>query len=92
MNPYQTERRGPAFYAALTLLAQDDPPVDPEAQRRREELDELTRRACLSALERARRSTDPDLLDRDYLEWAADFVATHPPLGRPLGTGNPDGT
>lgn len=88
MNAYDREPRGPAFYAALTLMADADPPADPEAIRRREERDELTRRACLSALERAKH-TDPDLLDQAYLAWARDFVASHPPLERPLGTGNP---
>lgn len=53
----------------------------------KKERDELMRRACLSALERAR-GVDPSLLDQTYLAWARDFVATHPPLGRPLGPGD----
>lgn len=85
MNTYAG---GHHFGEALALLAQDDSPPDLEAIRRREERDELTRRACLSALERAK-GVDPALMDQAYLAWARDFVATHPPLGRPLGTGEP---
>lgn len=85
MNTYAG---GHHFGEALALLAQDDPPPDAAAIRRREERDEVMRRACLSALQRAEH-TDPDLLDQTYLAWARDFVATHPPLGRPLGTGEP---
>lgn len=82
---------GRDFDDALALLARDDPAPDLEAIRRREERDELMRRACLSAIERAEHA-DPALLDQQFLSWARDFVATHPPLGRPLGTGEPTPT
>ena len=80
-----------AFDAALALMARDDPAPDPAAIRRREERDELMRIACQSAIDRAK-GVDPALLDQAYLAWARDFVATHPPLSRPLGPGNHDGT
>lgn len=81
--------RSTDFDAALDLLARDDPAPDLEAIRRREERDELMRRACLSALERAKH-VDQNLLDHAYLAWARDFVETHPPLNRHLGTGEPN--
>lgn len=80
-----------SFDAAMALMTQYDPAPDFAAIRRREERDELMRRACLSALERAR-GVDPSLLDQVYLAWARDFVATHPQLGRPLGPGEPTPT
>jgi len=88
VNPYAPER-GEAFDAALAMMADGDPPPDPAALRRREERDELMRRACLSALRRAENNPHPELLDQDYLAWARDFVSAHPPLERPLGAGEP---
>jgi len=88
VNRYAPER-GESFDAALPLMADGDPQPDPAAQRRQEERDELMRRACLSALQRAENNPHPELLDQAYLAWARDFVATHPPLKRQLGTGEP---
>lgn len=72
------------FDEAVSLMARDDHLPDAEAIRRQEERDELMRRACLSAIERAKH-IDAALRDDVYLEWARDFVASHPPLSRPLG-------
>lgn len=88
MNRYAPER-GESFAAALALMADGDTQPDQAAERRQEERDELMRRACLSALQRAENNPHPELLDQAYLAWARDFVATHPPLQRPLGTWEP---
>lgn len=70
--------------AYLQLLAQDDPPPDPAAIRAQEERDELMRRACVSVIARADAGQE---VDRAYVQWARDFVATTPALNRPLGAG-----
>lgn len=80
----------PRFAAWLGLVTQDDPPPDPAATTRREERDELMRRACLSHLEMAARGLAT--ADPVHTQWCRDFVATTAPLGRPLGTGEPDET
>lgn len=77
----------PRFAGWLNLLAKDDPQPDPAATARREERDELMRRACLAHLEMA----DRGLANGDpvHTQWCRDFVASTAPLGRPLGTGEP---
>lgn len=78
----------PRFAGWLGLMAQDDPAPYPAAIARRQERDELRRLCCLRTIAMAERGCTVDAV---ALEDARDFVATHPPLGRPLGTGNPDG-
>ena len=53
-----------------------------------EERNELMRRACLSAIDRAQKAP-ADVVDWAYISWAVDFVTTTRPLDRPLGTGEP---
>lgn len=76
------------FDSALHLLTQDDPDpaIGQAAQRRAEEQLELTRRAKYSFLLWAKDNpeTDPAAIAE-----ARQFLADHPPLQRPLGTGEP---
>lgn len=76
----------PRFAQWLDLLAADDPPPDPQAIRRREERDELQRRACLAGIARAEQG---QRVDSAWLDWARAFVAATPALNRPLGNGEP---
>lgn len=56
--------------------------------RQREELNELKRIAAARILENAAAGRG---YERTTLRWARMFCATHKPLGRPLGTGTPEG-
>jgi len=58
----------------------------PEAAKLLEDRRELFRMAAQRLLDHvaAGRKTDPEAL-----KWARQIVATHKPLGRPLGTGEP---
>lgn len=68
-------------------MADGDPPADPVAIARREERDELRRRACLSTIDMAERGLPVDPV---YLADARAFVDATPALQRPLSTGDPD--
>lgn len=78
----------PRFAGWLGLMAQDDPApaIAEAAQRRIAEQLELTRRAKYSFLLWAQdnQETDPAAIAE-----ARQFLADHPPLQRPLGTGEP---
>lgn len=77
----------PRFAGWLDLIAQDDPPPDPEAIARRQERTELMRQAqqrIIDLHEQGIRIAHPT-----DLEGARAFVMANPPLRRPIGTGEP---
>lgn len=79
----------PRFAGWLGLMTQDDPPPDLAAIARQEERTELMRRAKYAFLCWAQDNPAADPFD---VQAARDFLAAHPPLARPLGTGEPSTT
>lgn len=79
-------RNAAAFERALDLLARDDPPPNPAAIRRQEERTELMRSTKLALIARAAAAAGVPVED---VIGAVEFVLAHPPLQRPLGTGEP---
>lgn len=72
--------------SAATATAAADQAVDAAARWLGLERDELMRQACQRALDMHARGLP---VSATHLEYARKWVDEHPPLGRPLGTGEP---
>lgn len=64
-----------------------DEPVDQAAERVLAERRELMRIAAARTVHNVEMGRM--VCDAHHLQWARDFIAMNPPLGRPLGTGEP---